>query len=81
MKKKFKKFKFIDLFAGIGGFHHALSSIGGECVMTCELDQECQKTYISTFPKAGIKFPLITNIREITRNEVTNENSLKSKKA
>ena len=79
MKKKFKKFKFIDLFAGIGGFHHALSSIGGECVMTCELDEDCQKTYISTFPKTGIKFPLITNIREITRNEVTDENSLKNK--
>lgn len=78
MAKSKNKFKFIDLFAGIGGFHHALSAIGGECVMTCELDTECQKTYKATFPKAGKKFPLISNIREITRVDSQNEDSLRS---
>lgn len=39
------RFKFIDLFAGIGGFHQAMRSLGGECEMAAEINQECRKTY------------------------------------
>jgi DNA (cytosine-5)-methyltransferase 1 len=38
-------FKFIDLFAGIGGFRAALSKLGGTCVFSSERDRYCQKTY------------------------------------
>ena len=38
-------FKFIDLFAGIGGFRAALSKLGGECVFSSEWDRYSQKTY------------------------------------
>ena len=44
-----KKFKFIDLFAGIGGFRIALESYQGECVYTSEWDAQSQITYKANF--------------------------------
>lgn len=43
------KFKFIDLFAGIGGFHQAMHSIGGECVFASEKDKSARETYEKNF--------------------------------
>ena len=42
-------FKFIDLFAGIGGFRLAMQNLGGKCVFTSEWDKEAQKTYKVNF--------------------------------
>lgn len=42
-------FKFIDLFAGIGGFRLALQNVGGKCVFTSEWNNEAQKTYRENF--------------------------------
>ena len=44
-----KNFKFIDLFAGIGGFRIALSSLGGECIFSCDYDKYSQITYEANF--------------------------------
>jgi DNA (cytosine-5)-methyltransferase 1 len=42
-------FKFIDLFAGIGGFRIAMQNLGGKCVFTSEWDINAQKTYKANF--------------------------------
>ncbi len=43
------KFKFIDLFAGIGGFRLAFQSLGGKCIFTSEWDEQAQRTYSENF--------------------------------
>ena len=42
-------FRFIDLFAGIGGFRIAMQDCGGECVYSSEWDENAQKTYYHNF--------------------------------
>jgi len=43
-------FRFIDLFAGIGGLRMGFEHIGGRCVFTSEWDENSQKTYRNNFP-------------------------------
>lgn len=40
-----KEYRFIDLFAGIGGFNYALSRLGASCVLSSEIDKNARKTY------------------------------------
>lgn len=63
-----ESFRFIDLFAGIGGFHEALSSLGGECVFASEKDLHARATYAANFNIA----PNIFNddIRKISPEDV-----------
>jgi DNA (cytosine-5)-methyltransferase 1 len=44
-----EKYKFIDLFAGIGGFHIAFHNAGCDCVFASEKDLFARKTYYSNF--------------------------------
>lgn len=62
-------FKFIDLFAGIGGFRLALQNIGGKCVYTSEWENAAKKTYRENFGE--IPFGDIT--KESTKNYIPNE--------
>ena len=52
------KFKFIDLFSGIGGFHLGLASVKGKCVMACDIDRYANESYKHNFnmePHSDIK--------------------------
>lgn len=48
-------YKFIDLFAGIGGFHIALHNLGAECVFASEWDEAARKTYEENLSKVSPK--------------------------
>ena len=50
-KTKRSKYKFIDLFAGIGGFHLAFHNAGAKCVFVSEWDVHARKTYEHNFKK------------------------------
>lgn len=52
-----KTFTFIDLFAGIGGFHQAAKSLGGQCVFACDIDHNARLAYEHNYkiePKSDI---------------------------
>ncbi len=61
-------FRFIDLFAGIGGLRIGLEKVGGRCVFSSEIDSYAQKTYTAWFgevPVGDIKdFEDGTNVPE-----------------
>lgn len=60
-----KKFKFIDLFAGIGGIRIPFQELGGECVLTSEWDKFAQKTYRTNFGDTPLG-----DIRKINNDEI-----------
>src|SRR5690606_2272875 len=59
---KNSKFKFIDLFAGVGGIRLAFQNLGGKCVFTSEWNHFAQKTYEANFGE--VPFGDITRIHE-----------------
>ena len=65
------KFKFIDLFAGIGGIRLAFQNLGGKCVFTSEWNQFAKKTYEANFGE--VPFGDITKINE---NEIPDHDIL-----
>lgn len=50
-----EEFRFIDLFAGIGGFHIAMHENGGKCVFASEIDKFARQTYEHNFKKLSPK--------------------------
>lgn len=60
-----EKFKFIDLFAGIGGFHQAMVQLGGECVFASEIDKYAIESYYENY---GIDSKC--NIRDVDEKKI-----------
>ncbi|WP_281173898.1 DNA (cytosine-5-)-methyltransferase [Kaistia adipata] len=58
-------FRFIDLFAGIGGLRMGFESIGGRCVFTSEWDPFSRKTYALNYPD---NHPIGGDIREYSED-------------
>jgi DNA (cytosine-5)-methyltransferase 1 len=56
------KFKFIDLFAGIGGMRIAAQNLGGKCIFSSEWDKYAKLTYLYNFGE--VPFGDITKIDE-----------------
>lgn len=63
------KFKFIDLFAGIGGFRMAFQNLGGECVFSSEIDEQARQTYYANY--GDVPFGDIT--KESTKGMIPND--------
>ncbi len=63
--------KFIDLFAGLGGFHQALTKLGHECVFASEKKANLAQIYEQTY---GIT--VNTNIREINACDIPDHDIL-----
>ena len=66
-------FKFIDLFAGIGGFRSAMTALGGECVFTSEWDKYAVKTYRAWYGDEEIH---TGDIREVEPNTIPDHDIL-----
>ncbi len=58
-------FRFIDLFAGIGGLRRGFEPIGGRCVFTSEWDLKCQETYRRNYPD---NHEIVGDIRPFAEN-------------
>ena len=67
-------YKYIDLFAGIGGMHQAMENlkVGAECVFASEWDAYAQRTYLANFPLT----PIFGDITRIAPAEIPDHDLL-----
>lgn len=66
-------FKFVDLFAGIGGFHAALGALGGECVYASEWDKNSARIYERNWnlkPAGDITLVANEEVMEVPEHDV-----------
>jgi DNA (cytosine-5)-methyltransferase 1 len=66
-----RKFTFIDLFAGIGGFIMALNNIGGSCLNFSEINKDAIETYCTNFDEgAECNLGDITQIKSLPPHDL-----------
>ena len=60
-------YRFIDLFAGIGGFHYAFKRAGADCVFASEIDLHARKTYLANHQIDEARFADDINLVDIKK--------------
>ena len=74
MKRSNKTYKFIDLFAGLGGFHLALKQLGHKCVFASELRDDLRTLYQLNFPELDEKYLqgdiTLVNVNDIPSHDI-----------
>ncbi len=68
-------FRFIDLFAGIGGIRRGFETVGGQCVFTSEWDKYARVTYEANFPSAS-EHEFAGDITQIVASEIPDHDVL-----
>lgn len=63
-------FKFIDLFAGIGGIRIPFDELGGQCVFSSEWDEKCQDMYEANFGDRPVGDITKVNIKNIPDHDL-----------
>lgn len=66
-------FTYVDLFAGIGGFHAALKALGGECVYASEIDEAASSVYELNWginPRGDITTDANDNVMNVPEHDV-----------
>ncbi len=64
-------FRFVDLFAGIGGIRHGFEAIGGKCVFTSEWNKHAVRTYKANWFCDPLEHQFNADIRDITLSHHT----------
>ncbi len=71
---KVTNFTFIDLFAGIGGFHLGLHQAGAQCVFACEIDKYARLTYEQNYktisPKLFTQKAFAEDIQDVNPSDI-----------
>lgn len=70
-----KNFTFIDLFAGIGGFHQAMHNAGGKCVFASEWNPHARTSYEHNYKK--ISPEIFANNNEFFNGDINDADPLK----
>jgi DNA (cytosine-5)-methyltransferase 1 len=66
-------FRYVDLFAGIGGFHAALSALGGACVYASEIDEAPAAVYAHNWhhiPHGDITLVANEDVMDVPKHDV-----------
>ena len=61
--------RFIDLFCGVGGFHHALHDLGHKCILAADIDKNCREIYNLNWNK-GKKIQMFNDVEDVVGKEL-----------